>query len=200
MALPKYKEVKKVTEKLLNARFLAKSREELGPFAESRRIQQWEGELLKHNTLDDSKSLKTLSYQVASTEFKLQYSEVKDMKPEDVVKLIDKMAKDIGASQAKYNYKVLADTVKEAGNSVDAKNSKPSVKIFFEILGKISMDFDSEGKPKWPSIVCGPDQQEKWLKVLETAHNPNNIKKLEEIIEQKKKDFYARQANRKLVD
>jgi hypothetical protein len=201
MALPKYKEVKRVVEKSISKHFNDVMRNEMKPFDESPNIIQHEGKTLIHNTLDNQTSAKVMTYQKAQVDYKIEYSKLIDMTTEDVFAVVTEKAKDMGGQMAKYHFKVLNDTVKETGNSVDAGGQKLTPELFLETLSKISISFDKDGNPKMPTIVISPKMTDEWKRVIAEAEaDPEHKLKFEAIMKQKKEEYDAEQASRKLVD
>lgn len=201
MALPKYKEVKAIVEKIISKRFNDVMRLEMRPFNESPNIIQHEGKTLIHNTLDNQNSQKVMKYQKAQVEYRLEHSKMIEMSPEDVFAIIDEKAKDMGGQMAKYHFQVLDATIKETGNSVDAKGQKLTPELFLESIRKISISFDKNGNPKLPTIVISEKMSKAWERVMKEAEaDPEHKAEFDKIIAQKKKEYYAEQASRKLVD
>lgn len=200
MALPKYREAKKIIEEMLSDRITNVSRNKMVPFNESPNIVQHEGKTLIHNTLDNSSRQKTMSYQKTQFEYVFKYDKIPDMQPEDVLKIVDEKAEAMGEEMAKYQFKVLDETVKEAGNVVDAKGQKPSIEMFLDVLEKISITFDKDGKPNMPTLVIGHKQANDWKAVIEQSKTPEIDEKFNEIMKKKKEEYDAEQAGRKLVD
>lgn len=201
MALPKYKEVKTIIEKSVSRRFHDVSRMEMRPFNESPNFIQHEGKTLIHNTLDNQESQKILSYQKAQVEYKFEHSKIPDMTPEEVFAIIDEKAKELGGQMAKYHFEILNKTIQETGNSVDANGRKLSPDLFLETISKISISFDKDGNPKLPTVIISPKTADQWRRVISEAEaDPEHKMKFNAIIAQKKKDFDAEQARRKLVD
>lgn len=201
MALPKYKEAKAIIEKIVSRRIHDVSRLEMRPFNESPSFIQHEGKTLIHNTLDNQESKKVMNYKMAEAKHLIEHSKIPDMKPEEVFAIVDEMAKEIGSQMAKYQFEVLNKTIEETGNSVDAKGQKLSPELFLETISKMSISFDKDGNPKLPTIVISPKTADQWKRVMSEAEaDPEHKKKFDAIIAQKKKDFDAEQASRKLVD
>ena len=130
MALPKNKETKAIIEKYLFQRFNSIMRHETRPFNESPRIIQHEGKVLIHNTLDDQDSQKTMEYRKAEFIHKTDLQQLISMTPEDVIKVLDEGAKDIGGQMVKYYFQVLSTAVEEVGNVVDAKDQEITPETF----------------------------------------------------------------------
>jgi hypothetical protein len=200
MALPKYREAKKIIEEMLSERITNVSRSKMTPFNDSPSIVQHEGKILIHNTLDNSSRQKTMSYQKSQFEYVFKYDKIPDMQPEDVLKIVDEKAEAMGEEMAKYQFKVLDETVKEAGNVVDAKGAKPNIDLFLGVLEKISITFDKDGNPNMPTLVISPKQANDWKAVMEQSKTPEIDEKFKEIMKKKKEEYDAEQASRKLVD
>lgn len=201
MALPKYKEVKAIIEKNIYRRFGDVMKFEMRPFNESPNIIQHEGKTLIHNTLDNQSSQKIMKYKKAEVTYKLAHQKLATMTPEGAMVILDEKAKDMGGQMAKHQFQVLSDTVKETGNSVDAKGQKLTPDLILETMRKISIDFDKDGKPKLPTIVISDKMSDAWKKVIKEAEaDPYHKEEFDKIIEQKRKEYNAEQASRKLVD
>jgi hypothetical protein len=201
MALPKYKEVKAIIGKNISRRFSNVMKLEMRPFNESPNIVQHEGKTLIHNTLDNQNSQKIMKYKKAEVTYKLAHQELATMTPEDAMVILDEKAKDMGGQMAKHQFQVLSDTIKETGNSVDAKGQKLTPELILETMRKISIDFDKDGKPKLPTIVISDKMSDAWKKVIKEAEaDPHHKEEFDKIIEQKRKEYNAEQASRKLVD
>lgn len=200
MAIPKYREAKQIIEKVLEDYFRNVSRKEMAPFDESPSITQHEGKTLKHNSLDDASSQKTLTYQEAVIEYELKYEDVPNMSEVNVFAILEEKAKELGVKMAKYHFKVLGEMVKETGNTINANNKEPSTELYLEALKSISISFDKDGKPSMPTLIIRQSDSYKWKAVMEEMNTPEFKAKEVEVIEQKKKEYDAEQASRKLVD
>ncbi len=201
MALPKLKEVKAIVEESINKRFNAVMRHELGPFNESPSIIQHEGKTLIHNTLDNQDSKRTMKYKRAQVEYKLDYASLAKMSAEEVLEIIDEKAKDMGAQVAKHQFKVIGDVIEETGNTVNAGGQKLSLDLFLESIGKMSISFDKNGEPVLPTIVINPKMADEWRRLIaEAENNAEHKAKFDELMKQKKEEYDAEQASRKLVD
>lgn len=201
MALPKNKETKAIIEKCLSQRFNSIIKYETRPFNESPHIIQHEGKVLVYNTLGDQNSQKTMEYSKAEFTHKTDPLQLISMTPEDVIKVLDEEAKNIGGQMAKYYFQVLDNTVEEMGNVVDAKDRKLTPELFLDAMRKISIPFDKDGNPKFPTMIISEEMSDVWRKIIEEAEaNPRYKKEVDKIIEQKRKEYNAEQAGRKLVD
>jgi len=181
--------------------FEDQAREELGPFKDVRRFQQHEGRMLVHNTQDDTDRRKETTFKEAKVDYAIKYEDLVKMKPENVLALVKEKAAEFGGQQARINYQVLHETTEETGNVVDANGQPMSIDLFLDTVSKISISFDKFGNPQMPTMVIHPSQSEIYRKLIEDAeHDEGAKKRMEAIIAEKKKEYYAEQASRKLVD
>ena len=81
------------------------------------------------------------------------------------------------------------------GNLVDTKGKQISSELLLEILEKIYIPFDEEGKPILPSLFVSPNLATQIIKLEETKKDKE---KFQNILEKKKKDFYAKKRYRRL--
>lgn len=201
MALPKYPQLKKKLAKMMMDFFQAEAKKELGPLQDVRRFTQHEGKTLVHNTMDNNAKNKELKYVEAKTEYKVLYTDIPNMGPEDVLKILHQQAKEFGAQQAKHQYKVISQTSEEVGNVVNSKGKPFTIDTFFEVMEKIQIQFDEFGKPNMPTMVVGSDGAESARQVIQEAEsNPDVKKRMDELMMKKKEEYDAEQARRKLVD
>ena len=201
MALPKYKEVKGIVEKTISTRFQNVMKSQLIPFDSSPNIIQHEGKKLIHNTLDDQSSQKTINYQKAAVEHKIDLDKIADLTLEEIIAIIDEKAKDMGGQMARHHLKVISDVVEETGNSVDASGNKLSPDLFLEAISKMSISFDENGEPNLPTMIISQKMSEDWRRMAAEADaDPKHAEKFEAIMKKKKEEYDAEQASRKLVD
>jgi hypothetical protein len=200
MSLPKYRQLKIKTAKLLLDVFENIANEELGPFASSKRFIQHEGQTMVHNTMDNNEKQSELKYVEAKTEYKLKYVDIPKMNADDVLKLISDQAKEFGGQQARHHYSVINKATEETGNVV-RDNKGLTAETFFAVIEKIQIPFDEEGNPEMPTMVIDPRNTEAARKLIQDSeNNPEHKKRMEKLLAKKKKEYDAEQASRKLVD
>lgn len=201
MALPRYRQLKVKLSKLFVDIFTNAAKSELGPFQEARKFRQHEGKVLRHNTLDNNEKQRQINYQVFTTEYKVEYAKVPSTKPEEIIALMQQKGKEFGTAQAKHGYSVMTQVTEEMGNVVNNKNQPFTIDSYLEVMDKIQIDFDNEGKPVWPTMVVAPGNFEKAKSVIrEMETNPKARERMEKILVKKKETYDADQARRKLVD
>lgn len=97
--------------------------------------------------------------------------------------------------------KSTGEAAEEVGNVVDASNKKLSPDLFLEAIGKMSISFDKDGKPNLPTMIISQKMGDEWRRVAAEANaDPEHNAKFKALMKQKKEEYDAEQASRKLVD
>ena len=170
----------------------------LGPLADIRETIYFEGSKTVINYDDGSVS------EIESEEFhvmlKLDINEIETMTHDKVLEKINDLAKEMAEKQAKFFYKRIGEFAEEAGNVVSGEGETFSMDIFFEVLEKISRDFDHAGKPDEINFAASPELFQSISKVFnEAKSDPEIQKRFDAIMEQKREEWRVRESNRKLV-
>ena len=93
------------------------------------------------------------------------------------------------------------DEITTKTGMVTSAGGPPSPEILLEGLKKIDLEFDSHGIWQPQTLICHPDQAEIAQEAFkELLSSPKYRKELDNLLEDKKKGWRAREANRKLVD
>jgi hypothetical protein len=100
-------------------------------------------------------------------------------------------AADFADQQTLMTLKGISEITELTGNVVGSRNGF-TTEQFFECIEKVEIEFDKQGNPRLPTIVAS------LLKAGE--HLPENKGRMEAIINTKRKKWYDRENNRKLVD
>ena len=144
--------------------------------------------------LDDTKMHKL---EVAET---IPMSAVETWTDQQVVEHYQKMGRRMGEKQVRATYEDLNKVTQETGNVIDAKGTL-TADVFFAAIEKIWIEFDSDGKPRLPTMVIHPHQAEDWKKLGELMYaDPANAQRMDDIIRRKKERWRERESSRKLVD
>jgi hypothetical protein len=97
-------------------------------------------------------------------------------------------------------FEMMHQTTEKTGNVVDAGGKPFSPELMLEALEKIEIDFNSDGSPRMPTMALGEAQR---AKLLESANDSESMAIFEmrrdKIIDRKREEWRAREANRILV-
>ena len=195
--LPEFRKIKAEVDKQLYERMGQTMRAELGFFSEVPRFEIHEGDgrwslRREDGTVDESK-LEKISSEVA-----IKTEDTEKMTLKDSVEKIDSLARDMARKQAQYSFAKI-DECLPPSQTIEAKGPL-SPEILLTALEKLQIDFDETGKPKLPSLVLAPEPAKQLLAQKEAVEaDPVFKRRFNEIIERKREDWRAREADRRLV-
>ncbi|MHB9041019.1 MAG: hypothetical protein ACYC4T_10250 [Melioribacteraceae bacterium] len=95
----------------------------------------------------------------------------------------------------KLMYEEITTATDLTGNKVDARGSKFNPEFLLEMLEKIEIRFDENGEPIMPQLHVSP---ETYKQIKDFNYTPEQEKRHKDIIENKKKLWYAKKCYRKL--
>jgi len=106
-------------------------------------------------------------------------------------------------SMASGQMQMLIDTLNQAtektGNKVDGKGKPISFDLILETLEKIEIAFDRDGNPEMPTMMVHPDMRAR-LEALDKDPGKSDFEKEQKkLIDRKRLEWRAREANRTLV-
>lgn len=168
----------------------------LGPFSSPRYFTHHEGNRWRIERSDGTVS--ESEYEELKGELIVSNEEATTLTPEQIAAKLDDIAANMAAQATASIFATLKDASDEAGNSINANGKPFSKELFLELLSRISIDFDSDGKPQMPTMIVPPGFNKSLLD--EWDKDPELAQKHDEIMKRKKEEFDAREASRKLVD
>lgn len=108
-------------------------------------------------------------------------------------------AESMASGQMQMLFEMLNETTEKTGNKVDGAGRTLSFDLILEALEKVEIAFDHEGNPDMPTMMVHPDMRAR----LEALNNDPKKKEFEEkqqkLIDRKRLEWRAREANRTLV-
>lgn len=114
--------------------------------------------------------------------------------------IAQRMGRDMARQQAEHMFKVLSRPG-PCNAVIESADGNISFDYFLSKLEEMEIDFDSKGRPQWPSFFLEPiwaakmeQKQEEWNR------NEEYRKCFANLVERKRKEFNERAARRKLVD
>jgi hypothetical protein len=121
--------------------------------------------------------------------------------PEALIESGKKIATQVREQQDKLFFDTVNETLTKTGRVHDAGGEPFNFDLFLNLLEKVDFDFRDDGKPILPTIFVDPQLGEVIMKQLpEWEKNEDYNKRFNDLIENKKKKWYDRESNRKLVD
>ena len=112
------------------------------------------------------------------------------------IEKISEIMYEIGAKNLQKLYGLLFGTMKQVSDLTgNVAKGELTVDKILELLEKISIDFDDEGRPRLPQFLCGPKLYEKVSQLKLTSEQQTRFS---EIIDKKRKQHYAQRCYRRL--
>jgi len=197
--LPDFPKLKKDIHKYFLMQNFEEARNSDPLLARIRHYMQHEGDDGTYETMDGYKRDK--NYQTFEASYQITVEEIINADFEVVLKKFYDMGLEASSKMAKHSFQQISEIIDETENSIKA-NCPWTKELFLETIRKILIDFDEEtGKPIMPTMYIHPSQADSVRKMIQDAESdPQHKLEFDKIIEQKRKEFHGREANRKLVD
>jgi len=196
--LPDFPKIKKKHVEAIN-KYLKELIHQDPLFSGIRVEHHFEGSRMSYKTVDGEPN--ETEYQAASSEFQVKREDVIARGAMAYVENLRDAAEEMKRQKAGYFFKKMKEVTERTGNVVNGKGHPFSFELFVEMIKKIWIDFDEDGRPIMPTMVVSPELGEK-LRVLlpEWEKNPEYKKTIDDIIDKKRKEWNDRESHRKLVD
>jgi hypothetical protein len=160
----------------------------------------FEGSRMSYKTVNGEPN-ETKYHQVASSEFQVKREDIIAKGAMAYVENLRAAAEEMKRQKAGYLFEKMKEVTDRTGNVVNGKGQPFSFELFAELVNKIWIDFDEDGKPIMPTMVVPPELGEKLRVILpEWEKKPEYKKTIDEIIDRKRKEWNDRESHRKLVD
>ena len=145
-------------------------------------------------------SVAEMNPQEMKVEQVINSSELEEMNHEMILEKINTMAEEMAEKQKILSLEVIRKTAEEVGNVVSGDAEPISIDLLFQMLEKVSQDFDEAGNPDELTFVANPEVYASIVKVIsQAASDPAIDRRYNEIIERKREAWRVRESNRKLV-
>jgi hypothetical protein len=113
---------------------------------------------------------------------------------------LDPIVESLAKSMSHNMFATMDRVTKETGNVFDAKGEKIRAEHLLELWGRMDVNFNQDGSPKWPTIIIHPNVEERLRgELIRLSDDPLLRASLEKLVQQKREEWRAREANRILV-
>jgi hypothetical protein len=196
--LPDFPKIKKKHVEAIN-KYLKELINQDPLFSGIRVEHHFEGSRMSYKTVDGEPN--ETEYQAASSEFQIKKEDVIAKGAMAYVENLRDAAEEMKRQKAGYLFEKMKEVTDKTGNVVNGKGQPFSFELFVEMIKKIWIDFDEDGKPIMPTMVVSPELSEKLRVILpEWEKKPEYKKIIGDIVEEKRKKWNDRESHRKLVD
>ena len=162
-------------------------------------LHYFEGRTLQIGDVDGN--IEKSSFQDISIPIEVNRAELIERGFQAFVDALNKAVEAMQQQLAGAFYAKMDEITRKTGNVVDAHGKPFSGELFLDSLEKVSIDFDDDGKPDFPSCVVAPELYG-YIKAHapEWEADPAFQARHAEIIARKREEWRDRESNRKLVD
>jgi hypothetical protein len=135
-----------------------------------------------------------------SAELMIKDNEMHQMTLGDILKRQEGIVDQLLAEQERHIFKTIHDSTEKTGNVVDGKGQGFSPEMLLEVFDKIEISFKGSGAPEMPTVVIHPSQAEAANRAqAQLFDDPVYRDRFIKMIERKRKEWFAREADRILV-
>jgi len=196
--LPDYPSLKKEIREVLDV-FLKKQVEHYSVAMQQipkTKLFEGKGTVIKRRTGEEDPT----PFMSSETGFELKYDEIPEMSINDILAKLDQAALSMAEKMELTFFKSISEQLDKAGRTFGQKGGPLTGKSILNALRNIFISFDKNGKPSLRSIFHGPKLEKSMKKAIkEINENPELKKEEKEIWLQKKEEWRAEEASRKLV-
>jgi hypothetical protein len=127
-------------------------------------------------------------------------AEADEMTFTDVLRHLDEIAAKMAKEMSLLAFKQLDETLEEAGQVTRAEGETMSPAMLLKAMKGIEMSFDADGSHRNLTLVIHPSRSDATAAALRAlGEDPEIREKYEALIEQKREEWRAREASRRLV-
>lgn len=159
------------------------------------RIKYFEGDTSE--IMDSSGQTQERSPKRLASSFEINRQDLIERGPVALLDPFGGLASDLASQMSSGILDEINQVTEDTGNVVTTGGSDIAFDTILLALEKIEMDFDQEGLPQFPTLLASPETIEKLSNLEQDEHQR---RKLDEIIEQKRREWFDRESHRKLVD
>jgi hypothetical protein len=196
--LPDYPGVKAELAAWLQDAFQQLVDHHLGPLRRVRRSRLFQGDaqvLTRPSGREDP-----TEFREAKVSFTIRDDELPTITLQSILERMEQAAREMARQIAEDMYRTITKTVEQVGNVVNAKGQRISAELILETLSKIQIDFNPDGTARMPEVHIHPDLAEAAnIAEKEFKDNTGLRKQFKQIMETKREEWRAREANRRLV-
>ena len=187
-------ELKTATEEFMQFRF----RQYLGPLADIPEVRVFEGNSKKHFGRTGG------SHESPMIDITAKMNIHKDDLPNRSLWQhlgdLDSLAKDMAYKMSTRVYQGISKAVDDAGNVVSTQGIGFRPDALLEAMAKVAVEFEQDGTPRMPSFHVGEQNAEALRNALqEMERDPEMRRRQSDIMKQKREEWRAREASRRLV-
>jgi hypothetical protein len=197
--LPDFPTVKRELHKIVTQRMRRSVHREAVIFSMVRHFAAHEGGSFTIHRPDGTSEKH--SYKETAVKFTIDNKDLATLSAEALASKIDKAASDMAAQTESAIFEKLRQDSSASGQVVDATGKPFSPEVLLEVLERMEIDFDDQGKPSGLTAVVGPEIAARIReKAAEWDADLDFKRRHRELLDRKREAWRDRENRRKLVD
>lgn len=196
--LPDFTRVKTDLAEMLEALMRQLVRRHLGPLGRIPRVTLFEGgsQVLSRPSGEEEPT----AFREIQVRFMVTDDEAPTMTFTSLVEKMNAAAEEIAKKMAADLYGTIHRAVEQVGNVVDAQGERFSARLILETLSRMQIDFGPNRAPRMPELHVHPDLSEAVDRAQrELSENPRLKRQFKQMLDEKREEWRAREASRRLV-
>jgi len=195
--LPDFPRLKERLSSLLTARMKSVYRGHGKPFADLPFAHIQEGDCVRMVRADGSHE--TIEMKHHQVTIRLPTDEIENLSTEDIYRKFDQAAEEMARKMFQTFLQSVDKAATEVGNVIRF-DGHPTVEDLLRFYATVDIDFDAEGHPVLPTLVCGKQMYEHVQEILPQIESDPDVKRrMEAILAKKQEEWRDREASRRLV-
>lgn len=196
--LPDFPKLKSEINEVINLFFRSRIEQHTIAIKQTPKTRIFEGKntVIRRNSGEEDPT----NFMSSEAEINIKFDEIPNMTFNDILSKLDNAAQDLAGKMETNFFKTLSEELDRKNRTFDNKGQPLTGKVILKTLENMFIPFDEKGNAEMPSIFIGPKLTEKMPKALqELEEDPTLKEEFKELMVQKKEQWHAEQASRKLV-
>jgi hypothetical protein len=155
----------------------------------------------RRTTWREDGSFETATYTEYSYDVNIDLLELNEKGDGVLDTTLAKLHESSRVAQQQELFRVVEESTEQAGTVMDAGGRQLTAELILELWETLQFSFDKRGRWKKPQLTCHPVQVERARQEFARLETEPDLKnRVGDLVERKRREWNARQANRKLVD
>lgn len=193
--LPDFPETKRLFSRFFRTYVRRKARE-ISPYGAVQTRYHHEGRAMKITRADQSES--TSGMEKLSVHLEIEFDEIENLTLQKAIEKHDAMIADMVQKQTHFIRERMSSEIPES-QTLNAKGRRFDAQVVIDTLEKMQIEFYPDGTPHEIFLDPSPTPETMAAVDKEFESNPELKRKFDEMMEKKKEEWRAREADRKLV-
>lgn len=196
--LPDFPDLKRKLARRLRARMKDVHASHTGPMSDVAMVNIPEGDRVM--SIDEEGFESEIEMKNHRVTITITDEEVESLSPEEIVHRFEDAARELAMQSGKTFIESLDKSVRSVGNVVEYKG-KITGDDLLAMYETVLIDFDEQGRPQLPTLVCGEKMYSEVTEILPELKSDSEFnERFKHIMMKKREEWRDRESSRKLVE